>query len=68
MGLLEKIREFFEPHIEVTVVKGDSMWAIAERFTGDGNNWTSLSDANPGVDKDMIRPGQKLRLPAEWLD
>ncbi len=46
-----------------TVVSGDSMWAIAERFYGDGSKYQVIADAS-GVDNpDLIHPGQVLTIP-----
>jgi nucleoid-associated protein YgaU len=49
-----------------TVVTGDSLSKIAKRFYGDGNRWQKIFDANRDQikDPDLIRPGQKLKIPA----
>ena len=51
---------------QVYVVKsGDSLGLIANRFRLDG--WTGLYNLNKAVigpDPDVIRPGQKLLIPA----
>lgn len=49
-----------------TVVKGDSLWAIAKRQYGDGNRWGSIYDANKdviGSNPNLIYPGQVLTIP-----
>lgn len=49
-----------------TVQAGDTLWAIAETFLGDGNAWRSIYEANQetiGGDPDVIRPDQVLVLP-----
>jgi nucleoid-associated protein YgaU len=48
-----------------TVKSGDTLWAIAERFYGDGSMWTRIHDANRGriADPDMIQPGWTLTIP-----
>jgi nucleoid-associated protein YgaU len=75
MSLIEKLRAFFEcGHGDVvpktvTVHKGDSLWAIAEHVTGDGNRWKELAEANPGKFDDsayVIQPGEELTLPDSW--
>jgi uncharacterized protein YidB (DUF937 family) len=51
-----------------TVVAGDSLSKIAKRFYGDGNDWRRIYEANQtviGANPDLIRPGQKLRIPAK---
>jgi nucleoid-associated protein YgaU len=48
-----------------TVVKGDSLSAIAKREYGDANKWHAIYEANKDTikDPDLIHPGQTLRLP-----
>ena len=48
------------------VVSGDSLSKIAKRFYGDANDWRRIYEANReviGANPDLIRPGQKLRIP-----
>jgi nucleoid-associated protein YgaU len=49
-----------------TVVAGDTLSAIAERYFGDARQTTKILDANRDllVNPDKIRPGQVLRIPA----
>ncbi len=54
---------------QYTVVKGDTMFGIAKRFTGDGNRWKELHAENPQVkDPNVIVVGQKLFVPPTWPD
>lgn len=49
-----------------TVVKGDSLWKIAERVYGDGSKWETIYKANKSVvgkNPNFIKPGQKLVIP-----
>ena len=58
-----------------TVRRGDTLWGIARRLTGDGRNWPQLlSGHNRAVelglavgsritDPGRIRPGQKIYVP-----
>jgi len=46
-----------------TVVSGDSLWAIAERFYGDGSKYQVIADASGVTDPDLIQPGQVLTIP-----
>ena len=46
-----------------TVVSGDTLWAIAERFYGDGNKYQQIADASGVSDPDLIHPGQVLTIP-----
>lgn len=52
-----------------TVQSGDTLFGIAEHFTGDGQRYTELYQANVSVigpDPNLIQPGQVLTLPAGW--
>ena len=48
-----------------TVVKGDTLSAIAQRFYGKASLWKRIHDANRDQisNPDLIRPGQVLRIP-----
>ncbi|MCV7425004.1 LysM peptidoglycan-binding domain-containing protein [Mycobacterium montefiorense] len=46
-----------------TVVSGDTMWAIAERFYGDGSKYRVIADASGVTDPDLVHPGQVLTIP-----
>lgn len=53
------------PEETYTVVSGDSLSKIAKRFYGNANDWKRIFEANRDQikDPDLIRPGQKLRIP-----
>jgi tetratricopeptide (TPR) repeat protein len=48
-----------------TVEAGDSLWAIAEKVYGSGNDWSRIFEANSDqiANPDAIQPGQILRIP-----
>jgi LysM repeat protein len=46
-----------------TVVSGDTLWAISERFYGDGSKYQVIADASGISDPDLIYPGQVLTIP-----
>jgi len=46
-----------------TVVSGDTLWAISERFYGDGNRYQQIADASGISDPNLIYPGQVLTIP-----
>jgi LysM repeat protein len=46
-----------------TVVSGDTLWAIAERFYGDGSKYQVIADASGIANPDLIHPGQVLTIP-----
>lgn len=49
-----------------TVIAGDCLWAIAQRYYGDGGEYMKIYNANKGVigaDPSLIYPGQVLVIP-----
>ena len=46
-----------------TVVKGDTLWAIAKRYYGDGNRYPEIARANNIANPNIIYVGQKLLIP-----
>ena len=48
-----------------TVVKGESLWKIAEKHYGNGSKYMVIFEANRPMlsDPDKIYPGQVLRIP-----
>jgi LysM repeat protein len=46
-----------------TVVSGDTLWAIAARFYGDGSEYPKIASANGIANPDLIMVGQKLTIP-----
>ena len=47
------------------VIKGESLWKIAERYYGDGSLYQKIFEANRELlkDPDKIKIGQRLRIP-----
>lgn len=60
----QAVEEPAQPAVQTyTVVSGDTLWAIAERFYGDGSKYQAIADAS-GIDNpDLIFPGQVLTIP-----
>ncbi|QZN84912.1 LysM peptidoglycan-binding domain-containing protein [Cellulomonas sp. C5510] len=61
----------------VTVVRGDTLWDLAERHLGSGHRYTEIRDLNLGraqldgralTDAHWIYPGWHLLLPADAVD
>ncbi|NVK32019.1 MAG: peptidoglycan-binding protein LysM [Gammaproteobacteria bacterium] len=57
-----------EPTVEVEyydIQKGDTLWAIAEKFYGNGSKYTTIVEENQEViiNPDLIFPGQRIRIP-----
>ncbi|NLC98538.1 MAG: LysM peptidoglycan-binding domain-containing protein, partial [Actinomycetales bacterium] len=62
-----------ESHASVTVMRGDTLWAIAENELGDGSRWTEIAELNANRDMGdgstfdsgrLIRPGWELIIPS----
>jgi nucleoid-associated protein YgaU len=48
-----------------TVVSGDTLGAIAERFYGQARRYQQIADANHVANPDRIYPGQVLKIPSK---
>ena len=46
-----------------TVVSGDTLFAIAERFYGDGNRYPEIAEASGIANPDLINIGQVVTIP-----
>jgi nucleoid-associated protein YgaU len=46
-----------------TVVSGDTLWAISEKFYGEGNRYQEIANASGISNPDLINPGQVLTIP-----
>jgi len=46
-----------------SVVSGDTLWAISERFYGDASKYQVIADASGVSNPDLIHPGQVLTIP-----
>ena len=46
-----------------TVVKGDTLWAIAKKYYGNGSQYPKIAKANNISNPDIIHVGQKLLIP-----
>lgn len=54
------------PSHDYTVQPHDTLWGIATKFYGNGNQYTKIYNANKGViggNPDLIHPGQRLTIP-----
>lgn len=48
-------------YFNYTVKKGDTLWAIAQRYLGSGYKYKEIKDLN-ALNSDMIYPGQTLKI------
>ena len=59
------VEEPADQNVEFYVIeKGDTLWAIAQKYLGNGNKYTKIFEDNREVikDPDLIYPGQKIRI------
>ena len=59
------VEEPAEQNVQFYVIeKGDTLWAIAQKYLGNGNKYTKIFEDNREVikDPDLIYPGQKIRI------
>ena len=52
-------------YTDYVVREDDSLWTIADNWFGEAGRWQEIADANPQVNPDRLRVGQRLRLPAK---
>lgn len=50
--------------LDYVVKWGDSFWAIAERFLGDGNRYLEICNLNGLKPNSLIKPGDVIKIPA----
>jgi LysM repeat protein len=48
-----------------TVRSGETLWAIAERYYGDGSRYTEIAAANHLSNPSLLRVGQRLSIPGK---
>lgn len=46
----------------ILLIRGDSLWSIAQKFYGNGTKWSVIADAN-GSSGTIIRIGDVLKIP-----
>jgi len=47
-----------------TVVAGDTLWALADRYLGSGTRWKEIADKNGVRDPRRLQIGTELKIPA----
>lgn len=75
MSFLDAIHRLFggchkhEHHATVIVREGDTLSGIAQKITGDADNWHKIAELTPDLDDpNMIHPGDKLNIPLDWVE
>lgn len=52
-----------KPAREHTIVKGDTLWDLAQKFYGNPYKWTTIANANQNPDPYKLQIGRKLVIP-----
>ena len=52
-------------YVTHVVGPGDTFYGLARTYLGDGNRWRDVAAINPAVDRDDLRLGAVVRIPAE---
>jgi len=52
-----------EEPVSHRVAKGETLFAIAKKYSGDGKNWTDIAAYNPGLKPALIKPGNVILIP-----
>ena len=55
------------PDFEVTIVEGDTLTALGQRWLADPGRWPELQRHNKIPDPKRLAPGSKLAIPVAWL-
>jgi len=48
--------------VQFPIQSGDTLWAIAERFLGEGERYIEIVDLNPGIDPRGLNPGDVITI------
>lgn len=48
---------------EYAIQTGDTLEGLAQRFMGDRAKWRQIADANPGLNPNALKVGQRIRIP-----
>jgi LysM repeat protein len=48
-----------------TIKKGDTLWALASRYLGNGQRWPEIQALNSGVDPKKLRIGMTIKIKKE---
>lgn len=56
-----------EPHVEYTVVKGDTIWTFSQVYLNGDNAWKEVVRLNAVQEPKHLQPGTKLSIPTRLL-
>ena len=46
------------------IASGDTFEALAQKYFNDGSKWSVIAKANPTIEPERLKIGQKIRIPA----
>lgn len=55
--------EYCPKTIEHYVLKGETLWSIAQRYFGNGSSYLKIVRENNIDNPDLIKPGDRYRIP-----
>ncbi len=59
-GTIEPVND--EPTTHV-ITRGDTLWALSDRYLGSGRRWSEIAAANPGLEASSLHVGQTIVIP-----
>lgn len=51
------------PKRTYVIKKGDTLWALAVKYYGNGSDWTKIQSANPGIVPTKLKIGSTIVIP-----
>jgi 5'-nucleotidase len=48
-----------------TIQDGDTLYSLAKRFYGDGQQWQRIADANPDISPEKLPVGKQIAIPGQ---
>lgn len=54
------------PSVNYKVNGGDTLWGLAQKYTGNGANYSQIQALNPGLNPRALGVGSTIKLPSDW--
>lgn len=67
LPLLSTVRAQEPDSVDITVVKGDTLNGICRAYLLDREIWPKIAELNRLRNPDLIYPGEKIRIPVEYI-
>jgi hypothetical protein len=52
--------------VSFKVQGGNTLWGLANQYTGNGGNWNQIAALNPGINPNNLKVGSSINLPSTW--